>query len=331
MIAQHIPPGQPAHWQRLYAEARITRPRLLQLLGLTEAAPESGGEEFPLRVPAGYIARMRPGDPDDPLLRQVLPVFAESMPDPVGLLDAVGDAAAEVVPGVLQKYQRRVLLILTGACAIHCRYCFRRNFPYAEQSLSPTALGSALAWLRQADDIDEVILSGGDPLSLSDDRLAAMVGALEAMPQLRRLRIHSRLPVVLPERVDEQLIGWLRDTRFPTVMVIHANHARELDGSVADGLSRLRQAGVTLLNQAVLLEGVNDNVDALADLSERLFELGVLPYYLHRLDRARGVGHFAVDDDLAESIMKGLRARLPGYLVPRYVVEVAGAESKLPA
>ncbi|MEQ8857480.1 MAG: EF-P beta-lysylation protein EpmB [Pseudomonadales bacterium] len=298
-------------------------------LGLLPAAQRAAAL-FPLRVPEGFVARMRPGDADDPLLRQVLPLGAE-LEDAAGFSDdPVGDGAALAAGGIIHKYRGRALLVATGACAVHCRYCFRRHFPYAGANASADGWEQALDYLRRHDDVSEVILSGGDPLTLSDRRLGALVGALAALPHLRRLRVHSRLPVVQPERVGEPLLDWLSGTRLLPVMVIHANHANEIDASVANALARLAGRRVALFNQAVLLRGVNDTADALVALSERLFEVGVTPYYLHQLDRVRGAAHFEVPEARARALHAAMAARLPGYLLPRLVREQAGAPAKTP-
>jgi len=286
--------------------------------------------DFPLRVPRGYVRRMRRSDPHDPLLRQVLPLAQEAHITAGFLRDPVGDSQALAAPGLLHKYRGRVLLMLTGACAVHCRYCFRRHFPYSDAGSRPAVWEEALDYLAAEESITEVILSGGDPLTLPDGRLAALARRLDAIPQLRRLRIHSRLPVVLPERVDTALLEWLGGTRLQTVVVIHANHGNEIDGQVKAALARLAGAGATLLNQAVLLRGVNDNAAVLAALSEKLFAAGVLPYYLHLLDRVQGAAHFEVAEDRALAIHRELLEYLPGYLVPRLVREEAGAAYKLP-
>lgn len=328
--AQPCPPL--SDWRREYREA-ITQPAvLLALLGLeplaAALAPDMAG--FPLRVPRAFVARMRHGDAADPLLRQVLPLDAENRPMPGFALDAVGDLAARDARGVLHKYQGRALLIATGSCAIHCRYCFRRHFPYAEETAASHAWQAAVAWLKATPDVNEVLLSGGDPLSLSTTKLAELSQALRPLPQVRRLRIHTRLPVVLPSRVDAELCSWLAGLPWPVIVVIHANHAQELDESVAAACARLSRAGARLYNQAVLLHGVNDDVNALAALSERLFEIGVQPYYLHQLDRVAGAAHFEVPDAQALDLFEQLRARLPGYLLPRLVRESPGAPAKLP-
>ena len=338
MITAAPEPRQPAalvpvRWQKALREAVRDPRELLDLLGLDRLAPRLSDEamvQFPLRVPRGFVARMRRGDPSDPLLRQVLPLDDEMRPMPGFGLDAVGDGAAKTAPGVIQKYRGRALLVATGSCAIHCRYCFRRHFPYAEETAARDGWRDAVDLIRRDASIEEVLLSGGDPLSLSNGKLAELTGALADIPHLRRLRIHSRLPIVVPERVDDGLMGWLSTLPWPVTLVVHANHANEFDGTVDAALGRLRAAGVHLLNQAVLLRGVNDSVDALGALSERGFAAGVLPYYLHQLDRVAGVAHFEVDDAHARALHAGLAARLSGYLVPRLVREIPGDTGKRP-
>ena len=330
--AQHDAMPAPPDWRRAYREA-IDDPReLLQLLDLPMLAarlPEAG-HGFPLRVPRGFVARMRRGDAADPLLRQILPLDEEFRPAPGFDFDAVGDLPSRGARGVLHKYQGRALLIATGSCAVHCRYCFRRHFPYGEEVAAAGGWRDTLSYLRSRPDVDEVILSGGDPLSLATAKLAELTDGLRQLPQVRRLRLHTRLPVVLPERVDTRLLDWLASLPWPVVMVIHANHANELDASVETALARLRRSGVRLLNQAVLLRGVNDHVDALAALSERLFDCDVQPYYLHQLDRVAGAAHFEVPEAEARDLLASLRSRLPGYLVPTWVREDAGAPNKRP-
>ena len=333
--------AQPAatDWRQQWRDAERDPRRLLARLGLDGLADRlaTGGlHDFPLRVPQSFIERMRVGDPDDPLLRQVLPLDDEDRIVPGFIDDAVGDAAARSASGVLQKYQGRALLVTTGSCAVHCRYCFRRHFPYAEETAAAGRWGAALEQLRRDTSINEVILSGGDPLSLSNAKLAELIEALDAIPQLHTLRIHTRLPVVLPARVDTGLLSMLSRSRLRRVVVIHANHGNELrvggdpHPETTAALTALREHDCTLLNQAVLLRGVNDSVDALAGLSEALFDVGVLPYYLHQLDRVRCASHFEVDDSRAITLVDELRSRLPGYLVPRLVREIAGADSKTP-
>ena len=338
MITAAPEPRQPAalvpvRWQQALREAVRDPRELLDLLGLDRLAPRLSDEamvQFPLRVPRGFVARMRRGDPRDPLLRRVLPLDDEMRPMPGFGLDAVGDGAAKTAPGVIQKYRGRALLVATGSCAIHCRYCFRRHFPYAEETAARDGWREAVDRIRRDASIEEVLLSGGDPLSLSNGKLAELTGALADIPHLRRLRIHSRLPIVVPERVDDGLLDWLSTLPWPVTLVVHANHANEFDGTVDAALGRLRAAGVHLLNQAVLLRGVNDSVGALGALSERGFAAGVLPYYLHQLDRVAGVAHFEVDDAHARALHAGLAARLSGYLVPRLVREIPGDTGKRP-
>ena len=323
---------QPEDWQKQQAQA-ISDPRqLLQLLELPTSllgGAQRAAQTFPLRVTRHFLGLMEKGNPHDPLLRQVLPLGEELLAHPDYLDDPVGDAAAALGNGILHKYHGRALLITTGACGVHCRYCFRRNYPYAEDNATRHWQGM-LDQLAEMPQIDEVILSGGDPLTLSDRRLAELLERLQAMPQLQRLRIHSRQPVVLPARITPQLTQMLGDCRLHTSLVLHCNHPAELAPELQTGLERLRAAGVTLLNQSVLLKGVNDDPETLAKLSETLFGFGVLPYYLHQLDRVSGAQHFAVGDRQAHALHETLRKRLPGYLLPRLVREIAGEASKTP-
>ncbi|MDE2236107.1 MAG: EF-P beta-lysylation protein EpmB [Gammaproteobacteria bacterium] len=340
MIRYHPPGWQPygfgqrmaAEWQKQLAEAVRDPAELLRMLDLDPSLtePAAAGRQFPLRVPRAFIARMRKGDPGDPLLRQVLPLAAEMQAHAGYSSDPVGDLASRAAPGVLHKYQGRVLLITTGVCGIHCRYCFRRHFPYAQEHARQQGWAEALTYIRADNSIQEVILSGGDPLSLNDEALAGLVAELERIPHLLRLRLHTRQPVVLPSRVDDRLLAWLAACKLQKIMVLHVNHARELDSDVATALARLHSTGALLLNQSVLLRDVNDSVAALAELSQALFARGVLPYYLNLLDPVQGAAHFEVPEPQALALMQGLRARLPGYLVPRLVREVPGAPSKIP-
>jgi EF-P beta-lysylation protein EpmB len=333
MIPANRLPAQPVRWQQLWRDAVTDAHELLALVGLSGHADRllpHTDTGFAVRVPRGFVARMRHGDPTDPLLLQVLPLAAELADVPGFSHDAVGDLAARAANGVLHKYEGRALLIATGSCAVNCRYCFRRHFPYAEQTAAANRWEQALAHLRAEPSISEVLLSGGDPLSLSTGKLAELTDALATIPHIRRLRIHTRLPVVLPERIDTEFYNWLAALPLQTVVVLHANHPNEIDASVARACGVLREAGATLLNQSVLLRGINDDDDALSALSERLFEAGVLPYYLHQLDRVAGAAHFEVTEERALSLMDSLRRRLPGYLVPRLVREIAGAPYKLP-
>jgi EF-P beta-lysylation protein EpmB len=330
MITQQAPSWQPESWSGQLDLIRSAS-ELLDYLDLTPeqvSLAEAAGEHFPLRVPRAYAALMRRGDPADPLLRQVLTVADELLERPGFGTDPLEESEHSPVPGVLHKYRGRVLLVVTGACAVHCRYCFRRHFPYQEHLPTRQRLQTALDWLAQRGDIEEVILSGGDPLSLSDERLEMLHGALAELPHLRRLRIHTRLPVVEPARLSRRLERLLVSARFATVMVLHANHGRELSAGLAERLRPLAHSGVTLLNQAVLLQGVNDNVETLSALSERLFAAGVLPYYLHLLDPVAGAAHFQVDERRARSLHGRLRNRLPGYLVPALTREDPGEGAK---
>jgi len=334
MITASTPTRQhsPTKWQADMASAISTPQELVTELGLDPqlipAALQAGGA-FRLRVPRSYVARMRKGDANDPLLRQILPIGAELLQTPDFIADPLGEREAVRAPGLLQKYQGRALLITTSACAIHCRYCFRREFPYSEQSSDASRWSEALSEIANDSSIEEIILSGGDPLSLSDSRLTALTDALQRIPHVRRLRVHTRQPVVLPSRVDTGLTKWLRDLRLPVVFVLHTNHPNEIDAEVRTACAGLRDCGVTLLNQTVLLRSINDDAEVLAELSRRLFEAGVLPYYLHLLDRVRGAAHFDVPEPRARVIAGNLAARLPGYLVPRLAREIHGAPAKV--
>lgn len=331
-IPQPLSPPRP-RWQQLWREAVRDPGELLAMLGLESLANRVSGEaaaQFPLRVPRGFVARMGHGDAHDPLLRQVLPLDEEMRIAPGFSLDAVGDGAARAGAGLLQKYRGRALLVTTGSCAVNCRYCFRRHFPYAEETAARDGWREAVQAIRADTSIEEAILSGGDPFSLATTRLAELTEALAGIGHLKRLRIHTRLPVVLPERVDAPLLRWLAGLPWPVAVVIHANHANEFDASVDSALAGLRDAGARMLNQAVLLRGVNDSVGALTDLGERSFAAGVLPYYLHQLDRVAGAAHFEVPDREARALHAALAARTSGYLVPRLVREVAGDPGKRP-
>jgi len=293
--------------------------RLLQLPEPYVAAAAAAHQDFPLRVPHAFIDRMNIGDPNDPLLRQVLPIDEELRPHPGYTDDPIGEQAYNTVPGLIHKYHGRALLMVNPACAVHCRYCFRRHFPYQGNNLSPRTRAPAINYLLADNSISEVILSGGDPLSSTDAFLSDLFTDLLRVPQLRRLRIHSRLPVVIPERITPELIALLTETRLHTVLVLHINHPAELNERLGERLAALRNAGVLLLNQTVLLKGVNESADTLAELSEKLFDYGVMPYYLHLLDPVAGSAHFAIADELAIALHKQLKCRLPGYLVPQLV------------
>ncbi|MBX7167312.1 MAG: EF-P beta-lysylation protein EpmB [Pirellulales bacterium] len=331
-VRPHVPASQPPPWPEALRNAVRDADelcRLLQLPSAQAAEIRKAADGFPLFVTREYLARVRRGDGHDPLLRQVLPVSDELIAVPGDLQDPVGDGAALLSPGVLRKYHGRALLVTTGACAVHCRYCFRRHFPYETAPRGLAAWDRALAAIEADPACREVILSGGDPLTLVDSTLAALAERIALIPQVQRLRVHTRLPIVLPQRVTGELIAWLRSTRLTPWVVVHANHPRELDDAVAAALARLVDAGIPVLNQAVLLRGVNDELRALVELCERLTALRVVPYYLHHLDRVAGAAHFAVPIEEGRLLVAGLRERLPGYAVPQYVEERAGAEYKL--
>jgi EF-P beta-lysylation protein EpmB len=326
-------------WQRQLAEAVRDPLELLALLELspaqlgpavTAASLAAAARDFPLRVPHAFIARMRRGDPRDPLLLQVLAQPIELEPVAGFVADPLEETAARDAPGLLRKYAGRALLIATGACAVHCRYCFRRHYDYGADNADGPRWGAALDAIAADPSIEEVILSGGDPLSLGNARLAQLFARLAQMPQLRRVRIHTRTPVVLPARVDAGLLALLTPWRERLVIVVHANHAAEIDAPTAEAMRQLASCSTALLNQSVLLAGVNDDAGVLAGLSQRLFTAGVLPYYLHQLDPVAGAAHFAVGDEQALALHRQLNAALPGYMVPRLVREVPGAPGKLP-
>ncbi|MBI3560220.1 MAG: EF-P beta-lysylation protein EpmB [Gammaproteobacteria bacterium] len=324
---------RPVAWQQAVAAAVRDPALLLERLQLPKhllPAALAAAQDFPLRVPEAFIARMVPGDIHDPLLRQVLPLGDELLLSQEYTTDPVGDQDAMVVPGLVHKYHGRVLLIMTGACAVHCRYCFRRHFPYGQANPLASHWHDALATIAGDTSIHEVILSGGDPLSLSDERLHQCIQDLTAIPHLTRLRIHTRLPVVIPQRITPALVALLSHSRLRPVVVLHINHPNELDTHLTDALTGFMQHHITLLNQAVLLRGVNDRVDTLVLLSERLFSAGIMPYYLHQLDKVQGAAHFLVTPSRARELYRQLTAQLPGYLLPRLVQEIPGMAAKLP-
>jgi EF-P beta-lysylation protein EpmB len=320
-------------WRRSLAQAIRDPDELITRLSLPDCLREPArraAESFPLMVPVSFLARMEPGNPHDPLLRQVLPIDAEEIPVEGFAADAVGDSSARAIPGLLQKYEGRALLIAAGSCAVNCRYCFRRHYPYGEEPRRLDDWQPALDAIASDPTLHEVILSGGDPLMLTDHRLREMVERIATIPNVTRLRIHSRLPIVLPNRVNDALLSLLQEIRPAVVMVVHANHPNEIAGDCSDALRRLVQSGIPTLNQSVLLRGINDDADTLAALSERLIQCGVIPYYLHQLDRVAGAAHFEVAETTGLKLIDELRRRLPGYLVPRYVREIAGESSKSP-
>lgn len=323
----------PVSWQQQLSQAIRDPNALCKRLGLSDqwlAGAHAGHLQFDICVPEAYLARIEANNPDDPLLRQVLPISDETLTPHGYVTDPLEEADHLPVKGLIHKYANRVLLIASPNCAINCRYCFRRHFPYSDNSPSRAQWQEALDYLRGNTSIHEAILSGGDPLAANDRQLSWLVEQLESIPHLKRLRIHTRLPVVIPDRVDNDLLGWLSSTRLQKVVVLHINHANEIDQAVMDACTRLKQAGATLLNQSVLLRGVNDDVATLETLSERLFEAGILPYYLHVLDPVQGAAHFDVPDDEARELVARLRDHLPGFLMPRLVREVPDRGSKTP-
>ena len=325
---------QEKNWQSQLSDL-ITDPlELLNLLELSTKQLLSGAilasEQFKLRVPRAFVGKMRIGDPFDPLLLQVLPHHLELEEHPEFVTDPLGEEAANQMAGVLHKYQSRFLLTLTGACAIHCRYCFRRHFPYQENLPKNDDWLNIKQYIEDNPAINEIILSGGDPLTLSNRKIALWIERLESLPQLKILRIHSRVPVVIPNRIDEELISILKNSRLRIVVVIHSNHAAELDDFTCSKLLQLSEHHITVLNQAVLLKGVNDSAKTLHELSFRLFEARVMPYYLHVLDKVKGAQHFDLRSSEIDQIYSDVLASLPGYLVPKLVREIAGEKNKTP-
>lgn len=325
---------QEQNWQSQLSDL-ITDPfELLDQLEICSDALLSGAilasKSFKLRVPRAFVGKMGKGDPLDPLLLQVLPHHLELEEHPEFVTDPLGEEAANQLPGVLHKYQSRFLLTLTGACAVHCRYCFRRHFPYQENLPKQDDWPQIKAYIEQNPHINEVILSGGDPLTLSNRKLKLWIERLESLQQVKILRIHSRVPVVIPQRLDTELLEILKSTRLRIIMVIHANHAAELDDQTCAYLEKLSQHGITALNQAVLLKGVNDDAQTLIELSQRLFDARVMPYYLHVLDKVKGAQHFDLSGSKIDEIYHDILAGLPGYLVPKLVREIAGEKNKTP-
>ncbi len=328
-----LPEEQPDNWKKVLADS-VTDPEvLLNILNLPDTllpGAIKSDKSFRMRIPRPFIDRMTRGDQYDPLLRQVLPLGEECEEVSGFSLDPLAEQSQNPTEGIIHKYQGRLLLIISGACAINCRFCFRRHFPYEDNRLGGDNWMQAIEYIRTQNSIHEVILSGGDPLATTDSRLARMVEALSDIPHVKTLRIHTRLPIVIPQRVTKEMLHWFCSGRLKPVMVIHCNHANEIDEQVERALQKLRQAGAIVLNQTVLLKGINDDSGSLADLSHTLFNAGVLPYYLHLLDRVQGAAHFDVTEERAKVLVKELMQKCPGYLVPRLVKEVAGEASKTP-
>ena len=325
---------QEQNWQSQLSDL-ITDP--LELLNLLELSTEQllsgailASEQFKLRVPRAFVGKMRIGDPFDPLLLQVLPHHLELEEHPEFITDPLGEEAANQMAGVLHKYQSRFLLTLTGACAIHCRYCFRRHFPYQENLPKNDDWLNIKQYIEDNPAINEIILSGGAPLTLSNRKIALWLERLESLPQLKILRIHSRVPVVIPNRIDDEFISILKNSRLRIIVVIHSNHASELDDFTCSKLLQLSLHHITVLNQTVLLKGVNDSATTLTELSYRLFEARVMPYYLHVLDKVKGAQHFDLRSSEIDHIYSDVLASLAGYLVPKLVREIAGEKNKTP-
>ncbi|MDD4268950.1 MAG: EF-P beta-lysylation protein EpmB [Pirellulales bacterium] len=325
--------SRPPDWQTVLARSVTEAAQLCRLLGLSGQLAEAAGEaarRFKLVVPRPFLARITPGDPADPLLRQILPTAEELLPAAGFSEDPLGEAAASPLPGLLTKYQGRSLIVATRLCGVHCRFCFRRHQTEQPGEGESRHLEDAIARAAADPRLAEVILSGGDPLMLDDPRLARIAGQIAAIPQVRRLRVHTRLPVLIPQRVTPSLVAALRSTRLTVVLVLHVNHAAEIDEPAAAAIARLADAGIPLLSQSVLLRGVNDNVDALVQLFERLVDNRVMPYYLHQLDRVAGAAHFEVPEAVGAQLIQAARTRLPGYAVPRYVRDMPGSPNKRP-
>lgn len=325
---------QEQNWQSQLSDL-ITDP--LELLELLQLSPEQllsgailASEQFKLRVPRAFVGKMSVGDPFDPLLLQVLPHHLELEDHPGFVTDPLDEESANHIPGVLHKYSSRFLLTLTGACAVHCRYCFRRHFPYQENLPKNDDWLNIQSYLQSQPQINEVILSGGDPLTLSNRKLAQWIERLESIAHLKILRIHSRVPIVIPNRIDEELIYLLKNSRLRIIVVVHSNHPAELDDFTCSKLLQLTKQDILVLNQAVLLKGVNDSADVLVALSQQLFEARVMPYYLHVLDKVKGAHHFDLASRQIDLIYKDVLASLPGYLVPKLVREIAGEKNKTP-
>ncbi|HBE70010.1 MAG TPA: EF-P beta-lysylation protein EpmB [Planctomycetaceae bacterium] len=316
------------HWKAEMKQAVRSGRELCELVGVArEISNLSAEADFPVFVPPSYVRKIEFGNSADPLLKQVIGVSEETQG--FGQIDAVGDLPAQRAPGVLQKYAGRALLIASGTCAVNCRYCFRRHFPY-DDAPKGKQLAAAIDQLTEDPAIEEVIFSGGDPLTLSDSTLADLVARCDSSTGLRRLRFHTRLPVVIPQRINDELLGWVGRLRLPITFVMHFNHVNEICDLAIQRLHALHRAGANLLNQTVLLKGVNDNPDALCELSNRMLDARVMPYYLHQLDPVRGAMHFEVPVQKGRAIVDAMRKRLPGYAVPRYVCETAGEQSKTP-
>lgn len=319
------------NWQQSFASAIRSPETLFNYLNLPDEylpAAKQAHKDFPLCVPYEFASKMEKGNINDPLLKQVLPIGSELAHNEGFTLDAVGDTHAISTPGLIQKYRKRALIISTSSCAIHCRFCFRRHFPYQENSLNNKQINHVFAKIEQDSSINELILSGGDPLSLNNDRLNLLVKRINDVQQITLLRFHTRLPVVIPQRINEGLIKTLQRSNKKIVLVVHVNHPNEIDQKFNIAIKKLTQNHITLLNQSVLLKDVNDSAETLCHLSHKLFNAGILPYYLHLMDKVQGTAHFDLPEQKAIQIMHKMHAELPGYLVPKLVRETSGQASK---
>lgn len=318
-------------WSQHLSRALTSLPELIQQLALPDDMLTEGlaaQAAFKLLVPRPYLSRIEVGNPQDPLLLQILPSAMEMQAVPGYTTDPLAEAEHNPQKAIVHKYKRRLLVIAAGSCAVNCRYCFRRHFPYGENQLAQSEWQSVIDYLVAHPEVNEVIFSGGDPLMMKDALLADKVRKLEALPQIKRIRIHSRLPVVIPQRVCEEMLSWITSSRLDIVMVWHINHANEVDEEVILAATKLKQAGVTLLNQGVLLKGINDTVEAQVALSEAVFKAGLLPYYMFTLDPVEGAAHFDISIEQAQRLMGKVAAELPGYLVPRLAKEIPGKDAK---
>lgn len=331
-ICQKSSPAWSQSWQSILSQAVTSPTELLDLLNLDSSllpAAIAASKSFQMRVPRTFIARMESGNLNDPLLQQVLPVQAESLETEGFVHDPLGEQVKNPHPGIIHKYYGRLLLMPGHLCAVNCRFCFRRHFAYQDNTLDKEEWQSALTYIRNDTSLKEIILSGGDPLAQNDQRLQWLANELADIPHVQRLRIHTRMPVVIPQRICDELLEWLTGTRLQPVIVIHCNHPNEIDDDVAYAMKQLHQHGVHLLNQSTLLKGINDNADTLLKLSEKLFSCHVLPYYLHLFDNVQNAAHFAVDDAKVARIVGEMSTRSSGYLVPKLVREVAGMPAKV--
>jgi len=331
-IITHIDDERHISWQKELANVVTDPKKLLEMLNIEPKEylqHFKARKLFPVRVPRPFLEKMKKGDINDPLLKQVMPLSDEFLISPGFITDPLAEHESKV-EGLLHKYKHRVLLIVKAGCAINCRYCFRRHFPYADNSPNKERWQHALDYIENNKEITEVIFSGGDPLMASDDHLAWLIDKIEQISHVKRLRIHTRLPVVIPRRVTATLVALLKNTRLKATMVLHINHGNEIDTALANALEPLREARIPLFNQSVLLKGINDHVDILAELSEKLFDTGIQPYYLHMFDQVQGASHFDVNEQQAVSIAKELMTVLPGFLMPKLVREIAGEANKTP-